>query len=107
MSSQIKVALVTGAGTGIGRAVSIALINEGYAVVLTGRRLELLEETASLSKADAKDYLCVSCDVGDPDQVKHLFSELKQKYSKLDLLFNNAGVSTPKMSMEDISYEQW
>jgi NAD(P)-dependent dehydrogenase (short-subunit alcohol dehydrogenase family) len=107
MSSQLKVALVTGAGTGIGRAVSIALINAGYAVVLTGRRLELLEETASLSKADAQDYLCVSCDVGDPDQVKHLFSELKQKYSKLDLLFNNAGVSTPKMSMEDISYEQW
>jgi NAD(P)-dependent dehydrogenase (short-subunit alcohol dehydrogenase family) len=107
MSSQLKVALVTGAGTGIGRAVSIALINAGYAVVLTGRRLELLEETASLSKASEQDYLCVSCDVGDPKQVEHLFSELKQKYSKLDLLFNNAGVSTPKMLMEDISYEQW
>ncbi len=107
MSSQLKIALVTGAGTGIGRAVSIALIDAGYAVVLTGRRLELLQETASLSKADERDYLCVSCDVGDPLQVENLFSKLRQKYSKLDLLFNNAGVSTPLMAMEDISYEQW
>lgn len=107
MNSQLKVALVTGAGTGIGRAVSLSLMDAGYAVVLTGRRLELLQETASLSKADERYYLCVSCDVGDPLQVEHLFSELNQKFSRLDLLFNNAGVFTPPMPMEDISYEQW
>lgn len=107
MSSLLKVALVTGAGTGIGRAVSIALIDAGYAVVLIGRRLELLQETASLSNADERHYLCVSCDVGEPVQVENLFTELSQKYSRLDLLFNNAGVFTPPVPMEDISYEQW
>jgi NADP-dependent 3-hydroxy acid dehydrogenase YdfG len=96
----LKVALVTGAGSGIGRTVSIALIDAGYAVVLIGRRLELLQETASLSKADEQDYLCVSCDVGDPLQVTNLFSELSRKYSRLDVLFNNAGVSTPRLNTQ-------
>jgi NAD(P)-dependent dehydrogenase (short-subunit alcohol dehydrogenase family) len=102
-----KIALVTGAGSGIGRAVSIALLDNGYAVVLTGRRLEALRETAALSKADQADYLCFSCDVGDSVQVQNLFSECAARFSRLDLLFNNAGRATPPIPIEDISYEQW
>jgi NAD(P)-dependent dehydrogenase (short-subunit alcohol dehydrogenase family) len=107
MNANQKIALVTGAGSGIGRAVSIVLLNTGYSVTLAGRRVELLEETAGLSSADTSRRLCISCDVGDPEQVRSLFSQSKKKFGRLDLLFNNAGRATPAMPMEDLSYEQW
>lgn len=107
MNSKQKIALVTGAGTGIGQAVSIALLRAGYSVTLTGRRIEPLEETATLSGVDASRTLCISCDVGDPEQVKKLFAQTAQVFGQLDMLFNNAGRATPAMPLEDLSYEQW
>jgi len=107
MVERKKIALITGAGTGIGRAVSLALLSAGYSVSLAGRRVELLRETVALSGADDTRTLCVSCDIGDPEQVKNLFRQSAEKFSRLDLLFNNAGRATPAMPMEDLSYEQW
>ena len=102
-----KVALVTGAGTGIGRAVSLALLEHDYSLVLSGRRMEPLQETASMSDAAPARILCTSCDVGKPDQVKALFEQLETQFGRLDLLFNNAGLFTPAVPMEELSYEQW
>jgi len=108
MNSQTeKVALVTGAGTGIGRAVSIALMNAGYALVLVGRRLETLEETAKLSGQNEDRFLCLSCDISVPEKVGPLFEKAKKKYGRLDVLFNNAGLSAPAIPIEDLSFEQW
>lgn len=102
-----KVALVTGAGTGIGRAVSLALLEHDYSLVLSGRRMEPLQETASMSDAEPARILSASCDVGKPDQVKALFEQLETQFGRLDLLFNNAGLFTPAVPMEELSYEQW
>lgn len=107
MSDSLKVALVTGAGTGIGRAVCIALLHDGYAVVLAGRRLEPLQETAALAAADAARSLCVPTDVGKPEAVRELFSQAEKAFGRLDLLFNNAGSFTPGIPLEQLSYEQW
>ena len=107
MNQQTKVALVTGAGTGIGRAVSITLLQAGYSLVLTGRRLEPLEETVALSGITQDKTLCVSCDVGKPEQVKSLFDQTETAFARLDLLFNNAGRATPAIPLEELSYEQW
>lgn len=107
MTSTLKVALVTGAGVGIGRAVSIALLQSGFRVVLAGRRFEPLTETLALSNVEQEKGLCVSCDVGVPSQVKQLFSQARDKFGRLDLLFNNAGVAAPAIAMEDLSFEQW
>jgi len=107
MSQQTKIALVTGAGTGIGRAVSIGLLQAGYSLVLTGRRLEPLQETVELSGVAQDKTLCVICDVGNPEQVKTLFERAETSFARLDLLFNNAGRATPAMPMEELSYEQW
>ena len=108
MTNEItRVALVTGAGSGIGRAVCEALFADGYAVVLAGRRLEALEETVDQANVDATRALCVATDVGDPEQVANLFAECKEKFGRLDLLFNNAGKATPAVPMEDLTYEQW
>jgi NAD(P)-dependent dehydrogenase (short-subunit alcohol dehydrogenase family) len=104
---ESRVALVTGAGTGIGRAVCHALLNDGYVVVLAGRRLEALQETVELAAADPARTLCVPTDVGKPDQVVNLFAQAKESFGRLDLLFNNAGSFTPGIPMEDLSYEQW
>lgn len=107
MGDRLKVALVTGAGTGIGRAVCHALLDDGYAVVLAGRRAEPLQETVDLAGADAAACLCVPTDVGKPQQVAELFAQAEQAFGRLDLLFNNAGSFTPGVPMEELSYEQW
>ena len=106
-TESTKIALVTGAGSGIGRAVSIALNKAGYTVVLVGRQLGTLEETVKLSGQEKDDFLCLACDIGKPEQVKNLFDKIKEKFERLDVLFNNAGMSAPAIPMEDLSYEQW
>jgi len=100
-----KIAIVTGAGSGIGRAVALALAREGFAVVLAGRRADALAETAKLA-ADA-ETLAVTANVGDPASVKALFAKTKETFGRLDLLFNNAGTGAPPLPMEDLSFEQW
>jgi NAD(P)-dependent dehydrogenase (short-subunit alcohol dehydrogenase family) len=100
-----KVALITGAGTGVGRAVSLALVKAGFSVVLTGRRKEPLEETAS--QAPDRRAVAMAADVGDPDSVKALFAQVNATFGRLDLLFNNAGTGAPPVPIEDLSYEQW
>ena len=102
-----KVALVTGAGTGVGKAAALALAAEHYAVVLAGRRLELIEAVAAEAKAAGARTLAVACDVGKPAQVKALFAKTKESFGRLDLLFNNAGTGAPPIAMEDLTYEQW
>src|SRR5918998_4180533 len=106
MASQGKIAVVTGAGTGVGKAVSLALMQEGYSVVLAGRRKEPLEETARESGSSGKS-LVVQTDVGDPSSVKNLFAKTREAFGRLDLLFNNAGTGAPQIPMEDLTYEQW
>ena len=103
MADREKVAIVTGAGSGIGRAVARALAREGYAVGLAGRRAEALEETA----AEGGRMLAVPTDVGDPASVANLFARTKEAFGRLDLLFNNAGTGAPAVPLEDLSYEQW
>jgi NAD(P)-dependent dehydrogenase (short-subunit alcohol dehydrogenase family) len=101
------VALVTGAGSGIGRAVALGLIANGYAVVLAGRRAEKLQETASQSGALASRVLVVPADVRDPDSVRALFAKATDVFGRLDVLFNNAGISAPGVPMEDLTSDQW
>jgi NAD(P)-dependent dehydrogenase (short-subunit alcohol dehydrogenase family) len=105
MSSPGKVAIVTGAGSGIGKQVAIALEREGYAVALAGRRKEPLEATAAEVKESAA--LIVPTDVSDPASVKALFDRTREKFGRLDLLFNNAGVGARPLPLEDLPYEQW
>jgi NAD(P)-dependent dehydrogenase (short-subunit alcohol dehydrogenase family) len=102
-----KVALITGAGSGIGRHVALGLLNNGYTVVIAGRYERALTETADMSGANAARAHAMTCDVADRDAVNHLFGQLEEKFHRLDLLFNNAGTFTPQNSLEDISYEQW
>jgi len=107
MKSHGKVAIVTGAGTGIGKAVALALLKEGYSVAFAGRRAEPLEKAVADSGAGAARTLAVPTDVGDPESVRGLFAKTKEKFGRLDLLFNNAGMGAPGIPMEDLSYEQW
>src|SRR3954468_22465431 len=102
-----RVALVTGAGSGIGRAVSLALAKADYAVVLTGRRKIELERTAEAAKGLGRSATVAPADVSKPDAVKELFASIKSEHSRLDVLFNNAGLSAPPVPFEDLSYEQW
>ncbi len=106
MSTYTKVALITGAGTGIGKASALALIREGYAVVLAGRRTELLEATTEEAGSEAKT-LVVPTDVSDPDATRALFATTKATFGRLDVLFNNAGIGAPPVPLEELSYEQW
>src|SRR5579885_2095763 len=101
MSNNVKVALVTGAGSGIGRATALALVREGYSVVLVGRHAQTLEQTAAQAKADARRVLSVVADVSDPASVQRLFEKTKDTFGRLDLLFNNAGTGAPPIPLED------
>ena len=107
MSSEAKVAVVTGAGSGIGKHAALALLGEGYAVALAGRRMERLEDTLAAAGADAERALAIETDVGDPQSVAALFAAVKQRFARLDLLFNNAGTGAPGIGLEDLSPEQW
>jgi hypothetical protein len=100
-----KIAIVTGAGTGVGRAASLALMNAGFTVVLAGRRVEKLQETSSLGVPGKS--LAVSSDMTDPGSIAALFAKVTATYGRLDLLFNNAGMGTPAMPFEDLSLNQW
>jgi NAD(P)-dependent dehydrogenase (short-subunit alcohol dehydrogenase family) len=102
-----KIALVTGAGSGIGRAVSLALHGDGYSVVLAGRRATELEKTAVLAKRSDARMIAVPTDVSKPQEVRSLFERTREELGRLDLLFNNAGTATPGIPMEDITFEQW
>jgi NAD(P)-dependent dehydrogenase (short-subunit alcohol dehydrogenase family) len=106
MTTAGKCALVTGAGSGIGRAVAVALLGEGYAVALAGRRREPLEETAREAPKGGRT-LVVPTDVGDPASVDALFAALKKEFGRLDLLFNNAGSNAPGVPFDELTYEQW
>src|SRR5438477_5803200 len=99
-----RVAVITGAGTGIGKAAALALSQEGYAVVLSGRRKEMLEEVARQAKSRT---LVVPGDVGDAAAVKALFAKTRETFGRLDLLFNNAGIGAPGVPLEDLPFEKW
>jgi NAD(P)-dependent dehydrogenase (short-subunit alcohol dehydrogenase family) len=102
-----KVAVVTGAGTGIGKAAALALLKEGYSVALAGRRAELLEKAVADSGTGAR-AIAVPTDVGNPESVRALFAKVKSSFGgRLDVLFNNAGMGAPAIPMEDLTYEQW
>jgi NAD(P)-dependent dehydrogenase (short-subunit alcohol dehydrogenase family) len=107
MAASGKVATVTGAGSGIGRAVALALMREGYAVTLAGRRKEALEAVAAEGKPSGARALVVPTDVGDPASVRALFARTKDAFGRLDVLFNNAGIGAPAIPLEDLTYEQW
>jgi NAD(P)-dependent dehydrogenase (short-subunit alcohol dehydrogenase family) len=106
MSTNGKIALVTGAGSGIGRSVALALQKVGYSVVLAGRRAAELEATAALASTGGK-MLAVPTDVSQPDSVSELFSRTRQTFGRLDVLFNNAGINAPAVSMDELTYVQW
>jgi NAD(P)-dependent dehydrogenase (short-subunit alcohol dehydrogenase family) len=106
-SSPTKIALVTGAGTGIGRAVALALMRDGYAVTLAGRRLDKLDETAAAGHAFGGRSLAAATDVSDPGSVKAVFAKTKETFGRLDVLFNNAGIGAPAMPLEELPYETW
>ena len=107
MATPTKVALVTGAGTGIGKHSALALMREGYAVVLAGRRKDLLEATAAEGKATGSPSLVVPTDVSDPESIRALFAKTKDTFGRLDLLFNNAGIGAPPVPMEELPFEKW
>jgi len=107
MGSTGRIALVTGAGTGIGKASALALMGEGYDVVLTGRRKEPLDAVAEEGRAAGVRTLVVPGDVADPAAVATLFARTRDTFGRLDLLFNNAGVNAPGIPLEDLAFEQW
>ena len=107
MASNGKVALITGAGTGIGKSSVLQLLGDGYAVVLAGRRIEPLEETIAEASVDDSRAIAVPTDVGSPDSVAALFEKTKAAFGRLDVLFNNAGIGSPRMNMEDLPVEDW
>ena len=102
-----KIALVTGASSGIGRAVALAMQSAGYSVVAAGRRLAELEKTAAAGSSSGNQMLPVPTDVSKPDSVRALFGRIRETFGRLDVLFNNAGTSAPAVPIEDLSYEQW
>jgi NAD(P)-dependent dehydrogenase (short-subunit alcohol dehydrogenase family) len=107
MESSRKIAMVTGAGSGIGRHVAVALARSGYSLVLAGRRKERLEATGLDVEHANSQALVVAADVSDPASVRELFAKTRDAFGRLDLLFNNAGISGPAVPLEDLTYEQW
>ena len=107
MEANEKVAIITGASSGIGKQTALALLKLGYSVVLAARRTELLEQTIKEAGVAAPKSLAVTTDVSDPDSVKALFAKTKETFGRLDLLFNNAGVFSPRDPLEDLTFEQW
>jgi len=104
---QLKVAVVTGGGGGIGKAVALALAEVGYSVVIAGRRPEALASVAAEANAAGRSMLAVSTDVRDQASVQMLFARTKEAFGRIDLLFNNAGAGAPALALEELSYEQW
>ena len=107
MKSNGKIALVTGAGSGIGRRAALALLAEGYGVALAGRHGETLEATAEMAGDDGERALAVVADVGDAESVAALFAKTQETFGRLDLLFNNAGITAPAIALEEITPAQW
>jgi NAD(P)-dependent dehydrogenase (short-subunit alcohol dehydrogenase family) len=107
MNTSNKIAIVTGAGTGIGKASAIALLKNGYSVVFAGRRAEPLDKAIAEGGAGPGRALAVPTDVGSPESVRNLFARTKETYGRLDVLFNNAGIGAPAIPLEDLSFEQW
>jgi NAD(P)-dependent dehydrogenase (short-subunit alcohol dehydrogenase family) len=107
MNTPTRVAIVTGAGTGIGKAAALALLQDGYAVVLAGRRAERLEATMKEAGAAGVHTLVVPTNVGDPEAVHTLFAQTQAAFGRLDVLFNNAGSGAPPIPLEELTYEQW
>ena len=107
MNTNSRVAIVTGAGSGIGRASALALLKAGYSVVLAGRRQDALDQSVAQAGDAAARALGVSTDVADPASVKNLFDTAKQRFGRLDVLFNNAGTGAPPVPLEDLTFEQW
>jgi NAD(P)-dependent dehydrogenase (short-subunit alcohol dehydrogenase family) len=107
MTGDGKIAMVTGAGSGIGKGTAVALLNDGYSVVLAGRRRDALEHTAAAAGSAGTRALAVAADVSDPASVRALFEQTKAAFGRLDLLFNNAGTGAPPLPLEDLTVEQW
>jgi NAD(P)-dependent dehydrogenase (short-subunit alcohol dehydrogenase family) len=107
MASSTKIALITGAGTGIGKASALALMRHGWSVVLAGRRKELLEDVAREGQSAGARSLVVPTDVADAASIRNLFARTKEAFGRLDLLFNNAGIGAPAVPMEDLPFEKW
>jgi len=107
MSTKEKVIVITGAGSGIGKATALAFLEDGWRVALVGRRKESLEETAQAAGANRERALVVPADVGKPDSVQACFARVKEVFGRVDALFNNAGQNAPGVAFEDLSYEKW
>ena len=106
MSSDQKVAVITGAGSGVGRAAAVSLNREGYSLALAGRRVDALEETVGMLDSGTPSIV-VQTDIADADQVANLFAETQKAFGRLDLLFNNAGGGAPRIAMEDLDLADW
>lgn len=107
MENVNKIALVTGAGSGIGRSVSLVLQAAGYSVILAGRRESELQKTAALAESSGKSMMPVPTDVSQPQSVRALFTTVREAFGRLDVLFNNAGINAPSIPVEDLSFEEW
>src|SRR5687767_9049210 len=107
MAGNGKIALITGAGSGIGRATALAMQKAGYALALAGRRLTELEKTAAMADPKGGRMISVAADVARPDSVEALFRRIQEEFGRLDVLFNNAGLNAPGIPIEDLSYETW
>lgn len=107
MNQPCRIAVITGAGSGIGRSTALALLDEGYSVVLAGRRSASLQETQALAGQNGERCLVVATDVSDPVSVEALFRASVARFGRVDLLFNNAGVNVPAVPLEELTFEQW